>query len=103
MPPESNGLAAGNGAAAPGRRLPRRTRQANLSPHLRDSLAADRPGRGAAAPPDGRTPEQARDLAASLQTGWRRGRQDDPPEPPDAADPPLPRRTGSPAPDNEET
>ncbi|MGD0925952.1 MAG: ATP-binding protein [Streptosporangiaceae bacterium] len=103
VPPGSNGLAAGNGAAVPGRGLPRRTRQASLSPHLRDGLAADRPGRGAAAPSDGRTPEQARDLAASLQTGWRRGRQDDPPRPPDAAAPPLPRRTGSPAPDSEET
>jgi signal transduction histidine kinase len=93
----------GNGAAPPRRGLPHRTRQASLSPHLRDSLAAGRPAPGAAAPSDGRSPEQARDLAASLQTGWRRGREDDPPEPPDAAAPPLPRRTGSPAPDREET
>ena len=93
----------GNGAAPPRRGLPHRTRQASLSPHLRDNVAAGRPAGSAAAPPEGRSPEQARDLAASLQTGWRRGRQDDPPEPPDAAAPPLPRRTGSPAPDREET
>ena len=93
----------GNGAAPPRRGLPHRTRQASLSPHLRDNLAAGRPARSAAAPSDGRSPEQARDLAASLQTGWRRGREDDPPQPPDAAAPPLPRRTGSPAPDSEET
>jgi signal transduction histidine kinase len=107
--PGSNGAAGsaappgGNGAAPPRRGLPHRTRQASLSPHLRDNVAAGRPARGAAAPSDGRSPEQARDLAASLQTGWRRGREDDPPEPPDAALPPLPRRTGSPAPDREET
>ena len=102
MPPAA-GAPASNGAAAPRRGLPHRTRQASLSPHLRDSLPAGRMMRSAAAPSDGRTPEQARDLAASLQTGWRRGRHDDPPESPDAAAPPLPRRTGSPAPDGEET
>ena len=106
-PPGSNGaagggLAASNGAAGAGRALPHRTRQASLSPHLRDSLATGRPAGSAADPSDGRTPEQARDLAASLQTGWRRGRQDDDlPEPPDSGGP-LPRRTGSPAPDSEE-
>jgi signal transduction histidine kinase len=108
MPPASNGAAAGggrpasNGAAGAARGLPHRTRQASLSPHLRDSLTTGRPARGAADPSDGRSPEQARDLAASLQTGWRRGRQDDDiPEPPDTGGP-LPRRTGSPAPDSEE-
>jgi hypothetical protein len=70
---------------------------------LRDSLTTDRPERSAAAPSDGRSPEQARDLAASLQTGWRRGRREDLPEPPDTAGPPLPRRTGSPTADSEET
>jgi signal transduction histidine kinase len=94
--------AGGPPGAAPRRELPHRTRQASLSPHLRDSLAAG--GRPASpdAPPGGRSPEQARNLAASLQTGWRRGRQDDIPEAPDTAPPPLPRRTGSPAPDREE-
>jgi signal transduction histidine kinase len=87
---------------APRRELPHRTRQASLSPHLRDSLATGRPPAVPDASPEGRSPEQARDLASSLQTGWRRGRQDDLPEAPDAAAPPLPRRTGSPAPDREE-
>jgi hypothetical protein len=86
----------------PRRGLPHRTRQASLSPHLRDNLAASRPATSPGASPDGRSPEQARDLAASLQTGWRRGRQDDVAEPKDTAAPPLPRRTGSPAPDSEE-
>jgi signal transduction histidine kinase len=87
---------------APRRELPHRTRQASLSPHLRDSLAAGRPAARPAASPSDRSPEQARDLAASLQTGWRRGRQDDLPEAPGTAAPPLPRRTASPAPDSEE-
>jgi signal transduction histidine kinase len=105
--PGNNGQPAGPGqpgsnGGAPRRGLPHRTRQASLSPHLRDSLTPDRPER-TAAPSDGRSPEQARDLAASLQTGWRRGRRDDLPEPPDTAGPPLPRRTGSPAADSEET
>jgi signal transduction histidine kinase len=86
----------------PRRELPHRTRQASLSPHLRDSLATGRPSARPDAAPDGRSPEQARDLAASLQTGWRRGRQDNMPEAPDTAAPPLPRRTGSPAPGSEE-
>ncbi len=97
----------GSRAGEPGRRrtparLPHRTRQASLSPHLRDSLATGRPAASPAPRPTAVAPEQARDLAASLQTGWRRGRQDDLPEPPDTAAPPLPRRTGSPAPDSEE-
>jgi signal transduction histidine kinase len=87
---------------APRRELPHRTRQASLSPHLRDSLATGRPPALPDASPEGRSPEQARDLASSLQTGWRRGRQDDLPEAPDTAAPPPPRRTGSPAPDSEE-
>ena len=87
---------------APRRELPHRTRQASLSPHLRDSLATGRPPAVPDASPEDRSPEQARDLASSLQTGWRRGRQDDLPEAPDTAAPPLPRRTGSPAPDSEE-
>ena len=107
MPAATNGAPGsttppgGNGAAA-GRGLPHRTRQASLSPNLRDSLATGRPARSPADPADGRTPEQARDLASSLQTGWRRGRQDDDlPEPPDTGGP-LPGRAGSSAPDSEE-
>ncbi len=55
------------------RGLPRRVRQANLSPHLRDS-----PSPGTAAParePEARSPEQAQSLLASLQSGWERGRR----------------------------
>jgi signal transduction histidine kinase len=65
------------------RGLPRRTRQASLSPHLR----ATQPGppesavdESAAAQASAREPEQARDLAASLQSGWLRGRQTDLPD-----------------------
>jgi len=69
-------------------RLPQRTRQASLSPHLRDSAepAAAEP---ADEPAGDRSPEQARALASSLQTGWRRGRQDDSAN---AAFPPSPRQ-----------
>jgi signal transduction histidine kinase len=70
-------------AAGTYRGLPRRTRQASLSPHLRDSspAAADPPAtEPVAAPASAREPEQARDLAASLQSGWQRGRQADPPD-----------------------
>jgi hypothetical protein len=55
------------------RGLPRRVRQANLSPHLRSS-----PSSGTAAhsrDPEIRSPEQARSLRASLQSGWERGRE----------------------------
>jgi signal transduction histidine kinase len=72
--------------------LPRRTRQANLSPHLRDSPPAAPRLSGTelmAAPVAARAPEQARDLAASLQGGWRRGRQTNEPDAPPAAGPPA--------------
>jgi signal transduction histidine kinase len=64
------------------RGLPRRVRQANLSPHLRA-----RPSSGPAAPsrgPEVRSPEQARSLLASLQSGWERGRSAE--EGPDSVD-----------------
>lgn len=48
--------------------LPRRQRQANLPPQLRQPPVA--------APPDERSPEEARALLSSLQSGWQRGRQD---------------------------
>jgi signal transduction histidine kinase len=56
--------------------LPRRTRQASLSPHLRDPA----PGAGAlpGAGPVARTPERARDLAASVQSAWQRSRETGP-------------------------
>jgi signal transduction histidine kinase len=55
------------------RGLPRRVRQANLSPHLRA-----KPSNGPATPsrePDMRSPEQAQKLLSSLQSGWERGRK----------------------------
>jgi len=89
------GGSAGGGAAAgeqgpsadgqqPGagtyRGLPRRVRQANLNPHLRESARA--PDRTAPArrptPAHGRSPEEARDLVSSLQRGWQRGRESAP-------------------------
>ncbi len=59
--------------------LPRRVRQASLSPHLRNGTAP-----GDAAPrhePDARSPEEARNLLASLQRGWERGRAEQIPQP----------------------
>jgi signal transduction histidine kinase len=89
----------------PRRTLPRRTRQASLSPHLRGHTAAGRRAAAAAtpAPADARTPEQARDLAASLQTGWQRGRQGDSPATQPAARPHGHGRQDFPGPDSEET
>jgi signal transduction histidine kinase len=58
--------------------LPRRVRQANLSPHLRRSTP---PGHSAPRPElEARSPEQARNLLASLQSGWERGRAEKLPE-----------------------
>jgi signal transduction histidine kinase len=76
------------GAAVPATHagLPRRTRQASLSPHLRD------PGPGAGGLPGivpaARTPERARDLAASVQSAWQRSREAGPEDlaPPDGGD-----------------
>jgi len=89
LPPEAaaEGLP---GAAIPGTHagLPRRTRQASLSPYLRDP--APGPGEPAAPPgtvPVPRTPERARDLAASVQSAWQRSRAAGPPEP--AGEPPA--------------
>ena len=68
-------------AAATYRGLPRRTRQASLSPHLQGGPpAADRPSGTDPVPSDTHTPEQARDLAASLQSGWQRGRLTETPD-----------------------
>lgn len=68
-------------AAATYRGLPRRVRQASLSPHLRESssVGGSAVDADSALPSGTRTPEQARDLVASLQTGWQRGRQSDVP------------------------
>jgi signal transduction histidine kinase len=53
-------------------RLPRRVRQANLSERLKESPPEQAEVRSAA----GRSPEEARALLSSLQSGWQRGRQD---------------------------
>ena len=58
--------------------LPRRVRQANLSPHLRSSSPAA--GAGPSRDPEARSPEQAKSLLASLQSGWERGRSTDVPD-----------------------
>jgi len=71
--PPAPGLSAGTH-----RGLPRRVRQANLSPHLRNS-----PSAGSAASfrePAVRSPEQAQSLLASLQRGWERGREAEVPD-----------------------
>ena len=62
--------------------LPRRVRQASLSPRLRDGAPPDPPAAEAGRGPAARSPEQARDLLASLQRGWERGRGDEMPGPP---------------------
>ena len=76
-------------AAGTYRGLPRRVRQASLNPRLRDSSpAAARGARSDATPPSvTRSPEEARSLVASLQSGWQRGRETDVPdgEPADTA------------------
>jgi len=71
-------LAPGPQAAGTYRGLPRRVRQASLNPHLKDSPGPAR-GRNAegGTPSGGRSPEEARSLVASMQSGWQRGREDD--------------------------
>jgi hypothetical protein len=58
--------------------LPRRVRQANLSPHLRSGSSAA--GAVPSRDPEARSPEQAKGLLASLQSGWERGRNADVPD-----------------------
>jgi signal transduction histidine kinase len=72
-PPVLPRRAGGSPDAGTYRGLPRRVRQANLSPHLVGSQSP----RAAAAPrdPETRSPEQAQSLMASLQSGWERGRR----------------------------
>jgi len=83
------GPAPGPQTAGTYRGLPRRIRQASLNPHLRDSPRAAARGADADGTPSSlaRSPEEARSLVASLQSGWQRGRESDVPdgEPADAA------------------
>lgn len=68
--------APGGGAASDGPRpeLPRRVRQANLAPQLRDERIPDSldPSEGG----DERSPEELRTMLSSIQKGWLRGRTD---------------------------
>jgi len=102
---DTPGPAAGPQTAGTYRGLPRRVRQASLNPHLRDSRPAAVRGRQAdiTPPSSTRSPEEARSLVASMQSGWRRGRATDAPggESADAAQ--TARRQDSEAPHGEET
>ncbi|MFJ4714850.1 nitrate- and nitrite sensing domain-containing protein [Streptomyces sp. NPDC088785] len=67
--------------AGPGGGLPRRVRQANLAPQLKDGpdLRADRaaePAGTATTDPAERDADEVRSRMASLQSGWRRGREE---------------------------
>ena len=101
---DTPGPAAGPQTAGTYRGLPRRVCQASLNPHLRDSRAAAVRGRQAdrTPPSSTRSPEEARSLAASMQSGWRRGRATNAPggESADAAQ--TARRQDSEAPHGEE-
>lgn len=80
--------AAGVGGPAAQGALPRRVRQANLAPQLRERAAAQqgaRPDAGEADPARERSPEEARATFASFQRGFTRGRRAD--TPPTAAHP----------------
>jgi hypothetical protein len=86
-PPAQPGQTEQSASAGTYRGLPRRVRQANLSPRLRDGGTAEAHSAGTmplSAPPATplaeRTPQEARDLMSSLQSGWRRGREPDPPD-----------------------
>jgi hypothetical protein len=78
--------------------LPRRVRQANLAPQLRDATPAPGPastdspatsppatsspttGSPTTSPPTTRPPEETRSLMTSLQEGWKRGREEEEPD-----------------------
>jgi signal transduction histidine kinase len=71
-------------AAGTYRGLPRRVRQANLSPHLKNSSPQDvhaAQAEPAPGPSGERSPERARDVVASFRTGWQRESQADTPDP----------------------
>ncbi|WP_285493340.1 nitrate- and nitrite sensing domain-containing protein [Actinomadura sp. NBRC 104425] len=79
---EDPGTSNGTGASGRGRApLPRRVRQANLAPQLRDDdapLAAPAPqGEDPLEAWERRSAEASRELFASLQAGWLRGREED--------------------------
>jgi hypothetical protein len=98
------GPAAGPQTTGTYRGLPRRVRQASLSPHLRDSRPAAVRGRQAdrTPPSSTRSPEEARSLVASLQRGWQRGRATGAPHAESADAAQTARLQDSEAPDGEE-
>jgi hypothetical protein len=71
--------------------LPRRQRQANLAPQLRDRPPAGQPGTGGYH--DGRSAEEVRAMISSIQRGWRSGRAAA-----DQADDDIPGPGGGPGP-----
>jgi hypothetical protein len=73
--------------------LPRRQRQANLAPQLRDAPPAGPPGAGGYH--DGRSAEEVRAMISSIQRGWRSGRAAA-----DQADGDIPGPGGAPGPGN---
>jgi hypothetical protein len=94
--------APGPSTAGTYRGLPRRVRQASLNPRLKDTpAAARRRDTDDALPSASRSPEDARSLVASMQSGWQRGREDDSDGETDAAQ--TARRQDSEAPQGEET
>jgi hypothetical protein len=58
----------------PGGGLPRRVRQANLTPKLRSGPHASSRDQDAEDDPAARSPEQARATMAAYHNGWARGR-----------------------------
>ncbi|WP_051713160.1 sensor histidine kinase [Spirillospora albida] len=66
---DANGGNGANGATHAG--MPRRVRRANLAPELRGGGAN---GTGETPRPGGRSPDRARSVMASMQSGWQRGR-----------------------------
>ncbi|MFH8222638.1 nitrate- and nitrite sensing domain-containing protein [Streptomyces sp. NPDC018057] len=71
--PEGTGGPGGPDGPPAAGALPRRVRQASLAPQLRQTPA---PRTGTRAEPDERDADEVRDRMASLQRGWRRGREE---------------------------
>jgi anti-sigma regulatory factor (Ser/Thr protein kinase) len=62
--------------------LPKRTRQANLAPQLRDVTPGGDPDDDRESAPQ-RTPDEARATMSAMRSGWLRGKVDTPPAPDD--------------------
>jgi signal transduction histidine kinase len=90
-PPEPPGTAAPPPAEQPAQTapttanthagMPRRVRRANLAPQLLDAASPAQEEKKPSGQ-DARSPERARSVMASMQSGWRRGRAEPPPAPP---------------------